>query len=275
MLFLPFSRSAGTLNRCKALYLYNERKLRKRGLAYLFIDFDETLSDSFVLRTQYVREVGALLAQSYGKTEDEWAKVTVDLLVELEKDYVARFVGKPLAGYADWLDEARQKSADTLFGALNAQVPDNAIQIIKETQFNALTACDAAFPGAYEALDALFQADVRVQLASGNESEYLLAALIGAGIESFTESKFGPDLIDCAKEGPEFYLKIFEATGVAPSDALVVDDQPEALQWAMQAGAKTIQAKISTELHFPDVPGVSAIMTNLRELPELTKKFFG
>lgn len=241
-------------------------------MAYLFIDFDETLSDSFVLRTQYVREVGALLAQSYGKTEDEWAKVTVDLLVALERDYVARFVGNPLAGYSNWLDAARQTSAERLFAALDQPVPDNAIQIVKETQFNALTACDAAFPGAYEALDALFQADVRVQMASGNESEYLLAALIGAGIESFTESKFGPDLVNCAKEGPEFYLKIFEAMSIAPSDALVVDDQPEALQWAMTAGAKTIQARISTELHFPDVPGVSALMTDLRQLPELAKK---
>ena len=244
-------------------------------MAYLFIDFDETLCDSFVLRTQYVREVGALLAQSYGKTEDEWAKATADLLVALEKDYVARFAGNPLAGYSDWLDAARQKSVETLFGALNQPIPDNAIQIIKETQFNALTACDAAYPGAYEALDALFQADVRVQMASGNESEYLLAALIGAGIESFTESKFGPDLVDCAKEGPEYYLKIFEATGVSPSDALVVDDQPQALAWAMAAGAKTVQARLSTELRFPDVPGVLAILTDLRELPELAKKILG
>ena len=242
-------------------------------MAYLFIDFDETLSDSFVLRTQYVREVGALLAQSYGKMEDQWAKATADLLVELEKDYVARFVGNPLAGYSDWLDAARQQSADSLFAALGQPLPAEAVQIIKETQFTALTACDAAFPGAYEALDALFQANVRVQMASGNESEFLLAALIGAGIESFTESKFGPDLIDCAKEGPEYYARIFEAVGVLPADALVVDDQPEALRWAMAAGAKTIQARISTELRFPDVPGVIAIMTDLRELPELAKKF--
>ncbi len=243
-------------------------------MAYLFIDFDDTLSDSFVLRTQYAREVGALLAQSYGKTEDEWAKATADLLMILEKDYVARFVGNPLGGYSEWLHAARQKSAETLFSVLNLPVPGNAIQIIIETQFNALTACDASFPGAYAALDALFQADVRVQLASGNESEFLLAALIGAGIESFTESKFGPDLVDCAKEGPEYYLKIFEATGVAPSDALVVDDQPEALQWAMAAGAKTIQAQISTERRFPEVPGVLAVMTHLQQLPELAARFF-
>jgi hypothetical protein len=97
-------------------------------LAYLFIDFDETLSDSFVLRTQYVREVGALLAQSYGKTEDEWAKVTIDLLVALERDYVARFVGNPLAGYSDWLGEARQKSAERLFAALDQPIPANGLR---------------------------------------------------------------------------------------------------------------------------------------------------
>ena len=248
------------------------QRVRKSKLPYLFLDFDETLSDSFVLRTQYVREVGRLLAQSYGKTEDEWAKATVDFLIELEKDYMARFVGKPLAGYSDWLDEARQKSAERLFSALEQPIPDEAVRMIRETQFAALTACNAAFPGAYEALDALFQADARVYLASGNDSEYLLAAATGAGIERFTESKFGPDLIDCAKEGPEYYDRIFEAVGITPDAAIVVDDQPEALQWAMAAGAKTIQARISTELRFPDVPGVLAIMTDLRELPELVRK---
>ena len=173
------------------------------------------------------------------------------------------------ANYSQWLDAARLKSADLIFGAMDIPLPDNPLELVMQTQFQALTACNALFDGAAECLETLTQNGVTVHIASANDSEFLRAALIGAGIEQFIEARFGPDQINCAKEGPEFYTRIFAKTGVAATETIVVDDHPETLQWAMQAGAVAIQVRLSREMHYPDTPGVAAILTDLRDLPPL------
>ncbi len=243
-------------------------------MAYIFIDFDNTLSDQYQFNVQYVREVGALLAPKYGGESETWAKAATDMMETLEQEYIARFLNNPLAGYCEWLAGMRERACALLFGAMGLPVPPNAKQLAIETQFNALTACDAAFPGAYEALMTLFEDGYRTQMASGQESEWLLAALMGAGIESFTESKFGPDLVDCAKEGPEFYARLFAQVGVPAGETLVIDNDPLALDWAMEVGAKVIQAKVSPEEHREALPGIP-VVTDLRDLPRLVKETLG
>jgi phosphoglycolate phosphatase-like HAD superfamily hydrolase len=243
-------------------------------MAIIFLDFDNTLSDQFQMNLQYVREVGVLLAPQYGGEVEAWAKAAADMMEALEQDYLARFRNNPLAGYNDWLAGLRGRAVSLLFGAMNLPIPPEAQELALETQFNALTSCNAAFPGAYDALSALFTAGYRIQMASGQESEWLLAGLMGAGIESFTESKFGPDLVDCAKEGPEFYERIFAEVGVQPADTLIVDNDPLALQWAMQVGAKVIQVQISTEQHFEALPGIP-VVTDLHTLPQRIKERLG
>jgi FMN phosphatase YigB (HAD superfamily) len=242
---------------------------------FVFLDFDNTLSDQFQLNLQYVREVGSLLAPKYGGEAEDWAKAMADVMEAMEQDYIARFLRNPLNGYCAWLEEMHPKAATMLFTRMGRPLPPNIEQLAIETQFNALTACDAAFPGAYDALNALFEEGYRTQIASGQESEWLLAALMGAGLESFTESKFGPDLIDCAKEGPEFYERIFAQVGVAPAETLIIDNDPVALGWAMQVGAKAIQVKVSREYHFPEAPGIVAAITDLADLPRLVRQTLG
>jgi phosphoglycolate phosphatase-like HAD superfamily hydrolase len=241
---------------------------------FVFLDFDDTLSDPFVFHTQYVREVGALLAPQYGGDAEQWAKAAIDMLEALEKEYVARFEANPLNGYCDWLNTVRERSARQMFERMAIPVPPDVARIARETQFNALLQCNAAFPGAAEALTELFEAGCRIQIASGQESEYLMAALMGAGLESYTESKFGPDLVDCAKEGPEYYERIFEATGVKAAEVVVVDDSPPAIGWAMQAGAAVIQSKLSRERHFEVVGGVAGVLSDLRDLPMMVHSIF-
>jgi FMN phosphatase YigB (HAD superfamily) len=54
------------------------------------------------------------------------------------------------------------------------------------------------------------------------------------------ERLYGPNLLESFKDGPEFYRQIFADAGVPPEDALAVDDNPVALDWASQAGARTV-----------------------------------
>jgi len=50
----------------------------------------------------------------------------------------------------------------------------------------------------------------------------------------------GADLVDTAKASQRFYERVFGHAGVAPDDALVVDDSERALDWAADLGAQTV-----------------------------------
>jgi FMN phosphatase YigB (HAD superfamily) len=50
----------------------------------------------------------------------------------------------------------------------------------------------------------------------------------------------GADLVDNAKASQLFYERVFGHAGVAPNDALVVDDSERALDWAADLSAQTI-----------------------------------
>ena len=41
---------------------------------------------------------------------------------------------------------------------------------------------------------------------------------IGAGVDQYVGTRYGPDLIDCAKEGPEYYQRMFAHMGIDPAE---------------------------------------------------------
>jgi phosphoglycolate phosphatase-like HAD superfamily hydrolase len=238
---------------------------------YVFIDFDDTLSNAQALWDQYTEELASLLSVDVGGDKAAW-KTALRPAIDRSLDrYAETFRNNPLAGYTQWIDAERVRFIEEVFAETGQPLPtcDPLVEFAKRMQFDALTACNAAFPGAEEALRELFEMGVRTQMASAQESEFLLAALIGAQVESYIESKFGPDLVCCAKEGPEFYRRIFEACHVHPSQAIVVDDQPLCLDWAEEAGAKVVQARIQPHAPEPQFP---IVLHALSDLPGLVKE---
>lgn len=271
-LFYPNSSSFASQNLHKWVEWKSEKASasfagKAQTMAAIFVDFDGTLSDMPILWLEYAREVGALLAQQFGGNEDVWAKAAADALTFVQSEYVARFENNPTADYNQWLQSARLQTVELIFEAMNVPLPDDPMQFAMDIQYTALTACNAAFDGVAEALQTLTQNGVEIHIASANDSEFLLAALTGIGIEGLVSQRFGPDLVDCAKEGPEFYQRIFAQTGVNPSETLIVDDHPDALRWAIELGAGAIQVRLAPEAHYPYVPGVLALITSLRDLP--------
>jgi phosphoglycolate phosphatase-like HAD superfamily hydrolase len=238
---------------------------------YLFVDFDDTLCDSSVFYTLYLQEIAALLAGDIGGDRAEWEAAARPALETSLQRYRDTFVGNPLAGYNDWLSAERRRIAVDLFGRAGQPLPagEPPDEFIKRMQFDALTQVRATFPGAEEALRELFERNVRTQMASAWDSDFLYGALIGAGVESYTESRFGPDLVDCAKEGPEFYQRIFAACEIRPSQAIVVDDLAFCLDWAEEAGAKVVQARLKPNAPEPEFP---IVITSLTDLPDLISK---
>lgn len=234
----------------------------------VFFDFDDTLSDPIPFFLQFARESGALFRVKFGGEQMAWEKAMSDMLVDVEDDYKSRFVGNPTNGYLAWLHALRLRSVQSVFDAMALPIPANAEELALEIQFAALAACNAAFPGAEAALKELTRQGYSLHMASGQESEYLRGGLNGMGLTPYFGHLFGPDLVDCAKEGTEYYAKVFAAAGVRSEEAIVVDDYPPAIQWAVTLGATVIQANLSPTRREETQPGVAAVITDLHDLPD-------
>jgi HAD superfamily hydrolase (TIGR01509 family) len=98
----------------------------------------------------------------------------------------------------------------------------------------------AAFPGAVDTIRTLHRQGYTLHMASGESSLDLVGYLQAVGVRECFGRLYGPDLIETLKEGPEYYERLFADLGIAPTDALVVDDSPRAIEWATQVGARTV-----------------------------------
>lgn len=97
----------------------------------------------------------------------------------------------------------------------------------------------AVFPAASELVHTLAQRH-DLHMATGNPSWVAEALLDGMGVRESIGFPCGPDLISVWKGSDAFHATLFEAVGVAPGDALVVDDLPEQVANARAAGASTV-----------------------------------
>lgn len=99
---------------------------------------------------------------------------------------------------------------------------------------------DASFPGAIDAIRALHAQGYTLHTASAESSRDLAGHLKSMGVQDCFGRLYGPDLIDTSKESASYYERIFADLGIAPSHALIVDDNPHAISWAAEVGAKTV-----------------------------------
>jgi FMN phosphatase YigB (HAD superfamily) len=77
--------------------------------------------------------------------------------------------------------------------------------------------------------------------ASGEASWELDGYLTGMRVRAYFDGHlYGPDHVDAAKASPLYYERIFAHCAVNPTDALVVDDSEQALNWAAETGANTV-----------------------------------
>lgn len=237
----------------------------------LLFDFDDTLSEQSAFVLQYVRAIGDTLAFRFGGDAADWTRAAVDMLQTLEAQYVARFCPEP-TGYNAWYDTMHPEAMALVFGGMGLAVPYDAEALSRETQYRALSLCDACFEGSQEVVRSLHGEGHTLHLASGNDSGHLRGAIMGAKLAPFFDRLFGPDLIDCAKEGPEYYARLFRALNISPADALVIDNDPNAIDWALSVGAWAVQADFLPHKPMEAVPGVVGRITNIHDLPALVAR---
>ena len=90
--------------------------------------------------------------------------------------------------------------------------------------------------GVRETLQKLAEAGLRIAVASSTRREKVLRHLENTGIAQYFTAVVGGDTVTHSKPHPEIFLKACEALGVAPENAIAVEDSHNGIRSAHAAG---------------------------------------
>ena len=109
--------------------------------------------------------------------------------------------------------------------------------------------------GVRETLQKLAEAGLKIAVASSTRREKVLRHLENAGIAQYFTAVVGGDTVTHSKPHPEIFLKACEALGVAPEDAIAVEDSHNGIRSAHAAGMAPVM-----------VPDLLPVTEEMREL---------
>ncbi len=94
--------------------------------------------------------------------------------------------------------------------------------------------------GVRELLSYLKQENSRIALASSTRREKVLYYLEKAGLTDYFEVVVGGDMVKHSKPQPDIYLMACRKLGVVPGETYAVEDSPNGIRSAYNAGMKAI-----------------------------------
>jgi len=235
----------------------------------LFIDDGGVMNDNAVRGPQWQRLVGEFLAPILGGTPRAWAKANPAVVTDLFAEHARTTAGRTDRDFAAWQHAYRIGWTRGMCERVGVAVPsdDDCYDLARRAAAYVTLRMRSAFPGTVEAVRELHALGYMLHTASGEDTDDLHGYLTGMGVRDCFDRLYGPDLINTPKEGALYYERIFADAGVAPVDALVVDDSPHAASWAIAAGARAVLVTQDRA----DGP-VDACVRSLAELPHLLEQ---
>lgn len=208
----------------------------------LFIDDGGVMNDNSLRGEQWRRLVAEFFAPILGGAPSAWAEANWVVMNRMlvPDAWAARL--RAASGYSDFERAYQLDWLGEMCALVGVARPsdEECRELAARAAAYITPRVRAAFPGAVEAIRALAARGYTLHTASGEPSTDLAGYLDGMGVREHFGRLYGPDLIDTFKDGPEYYERVFADAGVAPADALVVDDSPLAIAWATQAGAHAV-----------------------------------
>ena len=208
----------------------------------IFLDDGGVINDNAVRGPQWQALIGEFLSPILGGDPAAWAAANEAIFEQIWgpafKDYLDGLYGDD---FNSWLRDYDLRWLQSMAAAVGVPTPvaeDARLRLVRETVTYVTERVRAAYPGAVDAIKWL---SVRFRLctASNEPSVDLDGYLRGMGVRHLFEDLYGPDLVGCVKNRPDYYLRAFARTGVEPDQALIVDDSPGNLAFAVEAGART------------------------------------
>ncbi|MEX1255313.1 MAG: HAD family hydrolase [Dehalococcoidia bacterium] len=234
-------------------------------LPTIFLDDGGVMNDNDIRGRQWEALVAEYLAPRLGGEPARWGEANRIVAERLWAEYSERMAARPQDGYRRAWDAflTRWFKEMCVLVGVTAPPDEECRSLSIETSAYVTPRIRSAYPGAIDAIRELHDRGYPLRSASGEPSDHLEGYLTGMGVrECFAGVLYGPDTIDTPKSHPLYYQRIFEHAAVAPADAIVVDNEVEALANAAGAGASTVivsadgasHARIATIASLSDLP---------------------
>ncbi len=236
------------------------------GLPTLFIDNDGVLTDAYRMGPAYGIAYGEIMAPIYGGTVEAWAEanaVGFGLMMEWYRANESRYDD------ATYFDDLYRVNLEGAFGHMGRELiswEDEGRLLNRKLLFECPARVSTLFPGALETVVALSKRGFRMHMASNAHSLHCEGTLAGAKMREHFVLAFGPDLVNLPVKSSEFYRRACAHVGVLPEQAIVVDDNGDALAMAAKAGARTVFVDQGHTVH-PPTTAPDATVASIADLP--------
>jgi len=238
----------------------------------IFLDDGGVISDNNLRASQWQRLVGEFFVPLLGGTSEAWKEANG---IVSERLFQADAWDARLRAASDYQSFDRSYQFDWLSGMceiVGLEIPpeEACVELAYRATVSITCRISAAFPGVVDTIRQLSRQGYTLHTASGEPSVALSGYLSALKVVDCFGHLYGPDLVDTFKIGTEYYKSFFADLGINPSEALVVDDSPHAVNWASQVGAQAVL--VSNTL--PAEKKKIQYIKSLAELPSLLQRSF-
>lgn len=204
----------------------------------VFLDDGDVMNDNALRPHQWQLHVGAFMSERLGGVAAAWEEANKIAFPRM-LDHHSKGGWK---GYGIYWENYLRDWLEALCKHLKMSVPANAaaLAIAKDASAYVTRRVHAAFPGVIDAIRELHAGGFRLHTASAEHSSDLAGYLEAMDVRQLFGRLYGPDLVETAKGGPEYYRSIFADAGVDPGSSVVVDDSTRAIGWATEAGTTAV-----------------------------------
>lgn len=206
-------------------------------ITHIFFDLNGTLVDGKQMPPCYAAGLGRVMSERYGGQPGAWAEANMRILDDWDS-YFADLDMDGENGIDDmWEGELRVTRA--LFRLTNT--PEPAISAIaelaRELPYHATRDCDVMYADSKPVIWKLHEAGYTLGVATHAITSQARGTLTGGGvIEAFTGPFLCPDYTERFSKDRDFFL----AARIPPENCLVVDDTPEWVHGAKDAGMRAV-----------------------------------
>ena len=236
----------------------------------VFFDDGGVLNDNRIRGKQWKTLCGEYYSTRFGGDPEIWGEANHKLISSFFGIFWRNGKEK-FDDYQTFYTDFKKKMVLGMFKE-TGKIPPSNLNLVEvynsATQYVIPKVC-SAIPGVIDSIKELSSRDFILYTAAGAVIKEMKMYLEGMGIIRYFKELYGPDLINTWKFGKEFYEAIFKHSGVNPSKAIIIEDQPRFLECAQEVGANVIQACITGEFgpQFPFfVEDMSGLTLTIEEL---------
>ena len=229
----------------------------------IFFDDGGVLNDNRIRGKQWKKLVGEYYSTRFGGDPEIWGEANHKVLSSLI-DIFWRDGKENFDDYQAFYTDYKKKMVLGMFKEAGKDIPKHIdlVEVFNSVRQFVIPKVRSAIPGVIDSIKKLFARDFILYTAAGAVSIEMKMYLKGMGIIQYFKEFYGPDLINTWKSGSEYCKAIFKHSGVDPTKAIVIEDQPRFLNNALEVGTNVIQACITGE-HKPQFPFFVKNMRNL------------